>query len=171
VKLARSRLAPALFVLLACCTGGTAQNEPTRLEGMVAFPPRDTVRFGVPANAHRCTEGRTAMLLQALNPEGNGVLVRFRHPDSVAAGTYRVVISADTSEPSAVVAVRYQLRETAHSFAADSGTVELHFEGGKLSGRIQATGIENGIRTPTRITYHDVPAPARADTVSCAAQP
>ena len=87
------------------------------------------------------------------------------------AGTYRAVIPGDTAGPTAVVAVRYQLRETAHSFAADSGTVEVHFEGGKLSGRIQTTGIENGIRTPTRITYHDVPAPARRDTVSCAAQP
>ena len=111
------------------------------------------------------------MLLQALNPEGNGVLVRFRHSDSVVTGTYRVVLPADTTEPAAVVAVRYQLRESAHSFAADSGTVEVHVAGGKLSGRIQATGIENGIRTPTRASYHDVPAPARADTVSCAAQP
>ena len=171
MKLARCRLTPALLALLACSNGGTTQNEPTRLEGMVAFPPRDTVRFAVPANAHRCAEGPTEMLLQASNPEGYGVLVRFRHPDSVVAGTYRAVIPGDTAGPTAVVAVRYQLRETAHSFAADSGTVEVHFEGGKLSGRIQTTGIENGIRTPTRITYHDVPAPARGDTVSCAAQP
>ena len=138
---------------------------------MVAFPPRDTVRFEVPASAHRCSEGPTEILLQALSPEGNGVLVRFRHPDSVVTGTYRVVIPSDTTKPTAVVAVRYQLRETEHSFAADSGTADVHIEGGKLAGRIQATGIENGIRTPTHISYHDVPAPARTDTVSCAPQP
>lgn len=171
MKLAFWRFTPALLVLLACCTGDATQNGPTRLEVMVAFPPRDTVRFGLPAHAYRCSEGPTAMLLQALNPEGNGVLVRFRHSDSVVAGTYRVVLPGDTTEPTAVLAVRYQLRETAHSFAADSGTVEVHVESGRLSGRIQATGIENGIRTPTQATYHDVPAPARADTVSCAAQP
>ena len=170
MKLSLSRITPALLALLACSKGGTTQNEPTRLEGVVAFPPRDTVRFELPARAHRCSEGPTGMLLQALNPEGNGVLVRFRHADSVVAGTYRVVIPADTTQPAAVVAVRYQLRETAHTFAADSGTVELRFEGGKLSGRIQVTGIESGIRTPTRVTYHDVPVPARGDTVSCAAQ-
>jgi len=111
------------------------------------------------------------MLLQALTPEGNGVLVRFRHSDSVVAGSYRVVPPADTTQPTAVVAVRYQLRETTHSFAAESGTVEVNVEGGKLSGRIQVTGIENGIHTPTRITYHGLPVPARGDTVSCAAQP
>ena len=170
MKLTRPRLAPALLVL-ASCTGGTTQNEPTRVEVMVAFPPRDTVRFGAPASAHHCSEGSTGMVLQALSPEGNGVLVRFRHSDSVVAGTYRIVLPADTTDSTAIVAVRYQLRETAHSFAAESGTVEVHFEGGKLSGRIQATGTESGIRTPTQITYHDVPAPSRADTVSCTAQP
>lgn len=138
---------------------------------MVAFPPRDTVRFALPASAHGCTGGRTAMLLQSLSPGGNGVLVRLHHPDSVVAGSYRIVVPGDTTEPAAVVAVRFQLRETAHSFAADSGTVEVRMDGRKLSGRIQATGIENGIRTPTQIEYHDVPWPLPADTVSCAPQP
>jgi hypothetical protein len=111
------------------------------------------------------------MLLQGLSPDGSGVLVHLNHPDSVVAGSYRVVSPGDTSGPSAIVAVRYQLREAAHSFAADSGTVEVRLTGGKLSGGIQVTGIESGIRTPTRIEYHDIPLPAPADTVSCAHQP
>ncbi len=111
------------------------------------------------------------MLVQAFNPEGSGVLVHLRHPDSVGAGTYRIVSPGDTAGSTAVVAVRYQLRETTHAFAADSGTVEVRSNGGKLSGRIQATGTESGIRTPTRIEYHDIPSPAAADTVSCARQP
>jgi len=170
LRLARSL--PALLGLLASCNRSATQHgEPIRLEATVAFPPRDTVRFSVPAIAHRCTEGPTEMLLQALSPEGSGVLVHLRHPDSVVAGRYRVVPPGDTTVPTAVVAVRYQLRETSHSFAADSGSVEVRINGKKISGLMQVTGIESGIRTPTRIEYHDIPSPAPADTVSCARQP
>lgn len=167
----RAPLLAALLALSSCTRGGSQHREPTRLEGMVAFPPRDTVRFAVPATAYRCTGGPTEMLLQALSPEGSGVLAHLRHPDSVVAGAYRVVTPGDTTGPTAIVAVRYQLRETVHSFAADSGTVEVRFTGGKLSGRIQVTGTESGIRTPTRIEYHDIPSPTQADTISCARQP
>ncbi|HUC40588.1 MAG TPA: hypothetical protein VMR92_07115 [Gemmatimonadales bacterium] len=167
----RSSRAPALLVLLACCKGGaTTDQSPRLLDGIVAFPPRDTVRFSVPATTHRCTEART-VVLEALGPEGNGVLVRLHYRDSLAPVSYPVIMPGDTTAPGAAVAVRYQLREVGHSFAADSGTVEVHRSGDELAGRMQLTGIENGIRTPTRIEFHDVPLPAPADTMSCAFQP
>lgn len=136
---------------------------------MVAFPPRDTVRFSLPATTHRCTDARS-LVLEALSPEGNGVFVRLQYRDSLRAGSYPITTPGDTTAPAAVVAVRYQLRETGHSFAADSGTVEVTRQDEKLKGRIHVTGVENGIRTPVRIEYHDVPLALAADTVPCAFQ-
>jgi hypothetical protein len=63
------------------------------------------------------------------------------------------------------------LREAAHGFSFDSGTVQVARKGDKIGGRIQGSGIENAIRTPTRIDYHDVRLPESSDTVSCAFQP
>ena len=138
---------------------------------MIVFPPHDTVRFSVPAITHRCTEPRT-ILIEGIGPEGKGVLARLHYRDSLGTASYRVVSPGDTSAPGAVVAVRYLLRESAHGFTFDSGSVQVTRTGDKLGGQMQGSGIENAIRTPTRIAYHDVPMPAAADTnVSCAFQP
>lgn len=113
------------------------------------------------------------MLLEAVSPEGSGVLVRLRYRDSLVTATYPIIVPRDTTTPGATVAVRYLLRDVAHAFFFDSGTVQLRREGGsaKISGRIEGSGIENAIRTPTRIEYHDVRLAPPADTVSCVAQP
>lgn len=113
------------------------------------------------------------MLLEAVSPEGSGVLVRLRYRDSLVAATYRIIVPRDTTTPGAMVAVRYLLRDVAHAFFFDTGTVQLRREGrgARISGRIVGSGIENAIRTPTRIEYHDVPLARPTDTVSCVAQP
>ena len=117
------------------------------------------------------------MLLEAVSPEGTGVLVRLRYRDSVVTAAYRIIVPRDTTTPGATVAVRYLLRDMAHAFFFDTGTVQLRREGGKgggsakISGRIEGSGIENAIRTPTRIEYHDVPLARPTDTVFCVAQP
>ncbi|PYO87931.1 MAG: hypothetical protein DMD66_08900 [Gemmatimonadetes bacterium] len=115
------------------------------------------------------------MLLEAVSPEGSGVLVRLRYRDSLVTATYRIIVPRDTTTPGATVAVRYLLRDMAHAFFFDTGTVQLRREGGrggaKVSGRIEGSGIENAIRTPTRIEYHDVPVARPTDTVFCVAQP
>jgi len=134
---------------------------------IVAFPPRDTVRFSLPARTHRCTDGRT-ILLEGVIPEGNGVLVRLHFRDSLVSATYPVVVPDDPTTPGAVVAVRYLLRETPHAFFFDSGAVQVRRERAKISGRANGTGIESGIRTPTQIQYYDVALPARTDTAPCA---
>src|SRR4051812_26928090 len=97
------RTVPALLMSLACCRGS---DQPPSLDATVAFPPRDTIRFSLPASTHRCLDGRS-ILLQAMGPEGSGVLVRVHSRDSLGSGSYRVVIPGDTTAPTAVVAVRY----------------------------------------------------------------
>jgi hypothetical protein len=156
-------------LLLTCCDGAPAEG-PRLVDAMVAFPPRDTIRFSVPAKMRRCTDGHS-MLFEAVGPEGSGVLMRLQYRDSLVPASYRIAVPGDTAAPGAMVTVRYLLREIGHTFFFDTGTVQVRREDGKIGGRIQGSGIENAIRTPTRIDYHDVPLPPRADTVSCAFQP
>jgi len=141
-----------------------------RLDATVAFPPRDTIRFSLPATTHRCTDGRT-LLLEAVSPEGNGVLVGLHVRDSLVAGSYPVVVPGDPTAPGAVVAVRYLLRDAPHAFFFDSGAVQVRRERDKISGRADGSGVETGIRTPTHIQYHDVALPAPTDTVPCSFKP
>jgi hypothetical protein len=113
------------------------------------------------------------MLLEAVSPEGSGVLVRLRFRDSLLPGSYPIVVPGDTAapSPSAMVAVRYLIREMPHGFFFDSGAVQVRRDGTKLGGRADGSGSESGIRTPTHIAYHDVALPAPTDTVPCAFQP
>jgi len=118
---------------------------------------------------YRCA-GESSVLLESANPEGSGVLLRVRYRDSLVSGSYPVAAPGDTAAvPAAVVAVRYLIRETPHAFVLDSGTVHVQREDDKLGARIEGSGLENAIRTPARIEYHDVPL--RADTVTCGYQP
>jgi hypothetical protein len=149
-------------MLLTCCYGS---DQPPSLDATVAFPPKDTVRFSLPTTTHRCTDGRT-LLLEAVSPEGNGVLLRLHYRDSLVAA-YPIAPPGDTNSPRAGVAVRYLLRETPHAFFFDTGAVQVRRERDKFSGRADGSGTESGIRTPTHIQYHDVPLPARTDTAPC----
>ncbi|PYP56774.1 MAG: hypothetical protein DMD40_10035 [Gemmatimonadetes bacterium] len=143
-------------------------QQPLLLDATVAFPPRDTAHFSVAATTHRCTDGRT-ILVEAMSPEGNGVLLRLHYRDSLVTGSYPVVTPGDSTTAGAVVVVRYLLRDTPHAFFFDSGAVQVRRArgGDKISGSADGSGTENGIRTPTRILYHDVALPAHTDTVPC----
>jgi hypothetical protein len=143
---------------------------PLLVDAVVAFPPRDTVRFSLPATTHHCSNGRS-LLLEAVSPEGSGVLVRLRYRDSLVAARYRVVVPGDTTAPAAQVIVRYVLRDVAHTFSFDTGAVVVRRGDSTLGGQVQGSGIENAIRTPTTIDYRDVPLTPASDTVSCAIQP
>lgn len=151
------------------CDGGSAR-EPLLLNAIVAFPPRDTVRFSLPVRTHRCADGRT-LLLEAVSPEGSGVLVRLHFRDSLVSGSYPAVAPGDTTAPGAVVAVRYLLRDASRGFFFDTGAVQLRLEAGKIAGHIQGSGTETGIHTPTRIDYRDVPLPLVTDSTTCSFQP
>ena len=143
-------------------------QQPLLVDATVAFPPRDTARFSVAATTHRCTDGRT-ILVEAMSPEGNGVLLRLHYRDSLVTGSYRVVTPGDSTTAGALVAVRYLLRDTPHAFFFDSGAVQVRRGrgGDRISGSAAGSGTENGIRTPTRIQFHDVALPAHTDTVPC----
>jgi len=99
------------------------------------------------------------------------VLVRLHFRDSLVSSSYPVVPPGDTTAPGAVVAVRYLLRDATHALTFDSGAVQVRREGDRVSGRADGSGIENAIRTPTHILYHDVSLPARTDTVPCTFAP
>jgi hypothetical protein len=110
-------------------------------------------------------------LLEAVSPEGSGVLVRLHFRDSLVSGSYPVLAPGDTTAPGAVVTVRYLLRDASHGFFFDTGAVQVRLEAGKVAGHIQGSGTETGIHTPTRIDYHDVPLPLATDTVPCGFEP
>jgi len=162
------RSVPALLLVLTGCHGRDAPDDvqQPQLDATVAFPPRDTARFSVPATTHRCTDGRT-ILLEAVSPEGNGVLLRLHYRDSLMAASYPIVTPGDSTTAGALVAVRYLLRDTPHGFFFDSGAVHVRRGRDKISGSADGSGIESGIRTPTRIQFHGVALPARTDTVPC----
>lgn len=138
-----------------------------RLEATVAFPPRDTIRFALPATTRRCTDGR-ALLLEAVSPQGTGVLVRLHHGDSLIAGPYTITAPGDSlTVPGAQVAVRYLVREVPHGFAIDSGSVDVERSGNAITAHIVGSGIENAIRQRAWVDFRDVPLAPRSDTVPC----
>jgi hypothetical protein len=156
-------------VLLAAC--GPRDDEPLRLQATIAFPPRDTIRFALPATTHRCTGGRS-VLLEAISPQGRGVLVRLHYRDSLIAGPYAITALGDSiTVPGAQVAVRYLNREVTHGFMIDSGSVEVQPTAGTITTHIEGTGLENAIRTPAWIDFRDVPLAPASDTVPCRYEP
>jgi hypothetical protein len=150
---------------------GSRDDEPLRLQATVAFPPRDTVRFALTATARYCGD-RRSLLLESISPQGMGVLARLHYGDSLIAGSYPITAPGDSvTIPGAQVAVRYLVRDVTHGFAVDSGSAQLQLSAGTISVHIDASGLENAIRTPTWIDFREVPLPARADTVPCRYQP
>lgn len=152
-------------MLLTACR--SPADEPLRLEATVAFPPRDTIRFALPATTRRCTDGR-ALLLEAVSPQGTGVLVRLHHGDSLIAGPYTITAPGDSiTVPGAQVAVRYLVREVPHGFAIDSGSVDVERSGDAITTHIVGSGIENAIRQRAWVDFRDVPLAPPSDTVPC----
>jgi len=136
---------------------------------MVAFPPQDTIRFELPAAARHCSDG-PSLLLESLGPEGSGVLMRLRYRDSVIPDSFPIVGPGDTAAvPGATVAIRYFIRDTPRGYVLDSGSVHVRRIGNKIEGRAEGAGLENAIRIPARIEYHDVAL--GTDTVPCKYEP
>jgi hypothetical protein len=136
---------------------------------MVAFPPRDTIRFDLPAATRHCSDGRS-LLLESLGPEGSGVLLRLRYRDSVIPDSFPIIVPGDnTAFPGATVAIRYFIRDTPHGYVLDSGSVHVRRAGNMIDARAEGAGLENAIRIPARIEYHDVPL--GTDTVPCNYEP
>lgn len=154
-------------MLLAC---GTDDNEPPLLlHGMVAFPPKDTILFDLPAATRLCSD-RRSLLLESLSPEGSGVLLRLRYGDSLITDSLPIVTPDDTGAvPAAVVAIRFFIRDVPRAYTLDSGTARLRREGNTITAHVAGVGVQNAIRMPARLEYRDVPI--GTDTVSCSYQP
>lgn len=136
---------------------------------MVAFPPKDTILFDLPAATRLCSDGRS-LLLESLSPEGSGVLLRLRYGDSLTTDSLPIVMPDDTGAvPAAVVAIRFFIRDAPRAYTLDSGTVRLRREGNTITAQVAGVGVESAIRMPARLEYQDVPI--GSDTVPCNHQP
>ena len=137
-----------------------------RLDATIAFPPRDTFQFSLPATTAWCKKGR-GLLIEALSPEGSGVLVRLRYTaDSLTSDSFPILIPQDTGAAmGAVVALRFLQHDTPRSYTLDSGRVVVRRTGDAMSVRSIGTGVENAIRIRAQIVSRDIPI--GRDSASC----
>lgn len=153
------------------CGGGGTDGEPARLQATLARPLFDTLHFAVPAVAHHCQGGR-ALLLEAADEHGNGVLVLLRYGDTLTAGSIPLVALGDSTTPrGANVAVRYMKGDIAHGASLDSGAVELTAAGDVLAARVRGSGLEAGQRIALDGSFAGVRRPPPGDTVPCGFSP
>ncbi|HWC75763.1 MAG TPA: hypothetical protein VG454_17685 [Gemmatimonadales bacterium] len=110
------------------------------------------------------------MLLEAVSPQGYGVLMHLHYRDSLTPGSYPIAAPGDSNTvPRSTVAVRYLVREVTHGFPIDSGAVRVERSGHAVSAHIAGSGLENAIRAPAWIDFREVPL--SSDTVPCRYQP
>jgi len=134
-------------------------------------PHSDTLRFGVPATAHRCNGGR-ALLLEAADQHGYGMLAMLRYGDSLRPGPVPVIALGDSLTPrGANVAVRYMKADVAYGLSIDSGSVEVTAAGDVIAAHVHGSGLEGGVRVVVDAVYGALPRPAANDTVPCQYQP
>jgi hypothetical protein len=158
-------LAPCTLFLAACGVGDP-KPAPLRLDAMIAFPPKDTIRIALPATSSWCSDGHS-LLLEALHPEGSGVLVRVRYRDSLTSDSLPIVQPDDTAAvPAAVVGIRFFMRDAPHTYSLDSGRVHLQRQGRNIRVSAAGIGVENAIRVRAQFESRDVPL--GTDTVPCA---
>jgi hypothetical protein len=160
-----------LALAFACRGGGTGVDEPARLRATLIPPHSDTLRFAVPAAAHLCN-GRSALLLEAADHHGNGMLALLRYGDSLRPGPISVIALGDSLTPrGANVAVRYMKSDVAYGLSVDSGSVEVTEAGEVIAARVRGSGLEGGVRVVVDAVYGGVPRPGADDTVPCQYRP
>ena len=136
---------------------------------MIAFPPDDTIRLALPATSSWCGDGHS-LLLEALHPEGSGVLMRVRYGDSLRTDSLPIVAPDDTATVlAAVVGIRFLLHDAAHAYTLDSGRVHVQRQGATIRVAAAGTGVEKAIRIWAQLESRDVPL--GTDTVPCASAP
>lgn len=161
-------LAPCAL-LLATCSVPEPKPAPLRLDATIAFPPKDTIRVSLPATSVWCRDGHS-LLLEALDPEGSGVLVRVRYRDSLTSDSVPIVLPDDTAAvPAAAVGIRFFVQDTPHGYSLDSGRVQLQRQGTNIRLSAAGTCIEKAIRIRAQLESRDVPL--GTDSVSCTYAP
>ncbi|HXO85971.1 MAG TPA: hypothetical protein VN803_10665 [Gemmatimonadales bacterium] len=156
-------------MVLASCSVREPTPAVLRLDAMIAFPPKDTIRFSLPATSSWCNDGHS-LLVEALHPEGSGVLVRVRYRDSLTSDSVPIVLPDDTATvPAAVVGIRFFVHDTPRSYSLDSGRVHLQREGTNIRVTAGGIGVESAIRIRAELESRDVPL--GTDTVPCTYAP
>ena len=125
----------------------------------------------MPATAHHCSGGR-ALLFEAADQRGNGMLALLRYGDSLRPGAIPLIALGDSLTPrGANVSVRYMKSDVAYGISLDSGSVELTKIGDAVDARVRGSGLEGGVRVSVDAAYAGVPQPAGGDSVPCRYQP
>lgn len=154
---------------MQACGTGEPEQAPLRLDAMIAFPPKDTLRLSLPARTVWCGDGHS-LLIESLSPEGSGLLVRLRYRDSLTSDSVPIVIPWDTAAtPAAVVGVRFSLHDVPHGYSLDSGRVLVQRDGSRVRVTGAGVGVESAIRIRVELTSRDVPI--GTDTVPCGFAP
>ncbi len=124
------------MVLDACAVDGGARIETTWTGG-------DTGAFAVPAAGAWCAKGRYLEIRAARGDTGVAVAIfpKDSAPDRIA-GVYKVIKeAADSSRPTAAVAMRWSDPTAVAGFRSDSGTVTVRRgTNGVLEGDVQTSG-------------------------------
>jgi len=156
---------------VCACAPAESVQPALRLDATIAFPPKDTIWLSLPATTVWCKGGgRRSLLVEALNPEGSGVLVRLRYRDSLTADSFPILMPGDTGAATgAVVALRFFLHDTPHSYTLDSGRVRVQRTADAISVSGIGVGVESAIRIRAQITSRDIPM--GRDSVSCSFTP
>ena len=141
----RLRLALGLSLVASCARSGGPRSQAGRLEAR--WTGADTGKISAPATAEWC-EGRRYLEIRSIQGD-NGLGLALYPVDSIVPDSYRVVEPprADSSRPSASVALRLFSQTAIDGFRGDSGTVILERSGsGQLSGRLaaRARSVQNG---------------------------
>ncbi len=130
-------LVVALMLLTACDEAGSQRLQAGRLDAR--WTGADSGKISAPASAEWCADRRLLEIRAIQGDTGLGLALYAL--DSIAPDSYRVVdpSRADSSPPSARVALRVFSQTTVKGFQADSGTVTLQRSGsGPLSGNVSA---------------------------------
>ena len=136
-----------------------------RLDATIAFPPQDTIRLSLPASTSWCDDGHS-LLLEAVHPEGSGVLMRVRYGDSLTTDSLPIAVPDDTAAvPAAIVGIRFFLHDSPRSYSLDSGRVHVQRQATSIRVTAAGTGVESAIRIRAQLESRDVPL--GTDTVSC----
>lgn len=142
---------------MLCAACGRANEDPIRLRATVIRPPKDTVHLALPATATRCDD-RRSLLLEALNAEGSGFLLRLRYGDSLVSGPYPITVMVDTGATrNAMTAVRYVIRQVPHVFPLDTGLVDVRVTDATVTAHVNGRGVENAALASATADFTAVP--------------
>ena len=105
-------------------------------------------------------------MVESFSPEGSGVLVRLRYRDSLTTDSFPIIMPGDTGAVTgAVVALRFFLHDTPHSYTLDSGRVYVQRTPSGISVRSTGAGVESAIRIRAQLDSREIPI--GRDSVSC----